>query len=69
MEKPLDSPLTIDATIHEAVMALPHHERRDRAKAMAAMGNYLHDDDEGKQEAQMKRIKRRAKSAKQAARK
>ncbi len=50
-------------------MALPHHERRDRAKAMAAMGNYLHDDDEGKQEAQMKRIKRRAKSAKQAARK
>ena len=36
---------------------------------MAAMGNYLHDDDEGKQEAQMKRIKRRAKSAKQAARK
>src|SRR6266446_1210904 len=28
--------------------------------AMAAMGNYLHDDDEGKQDAQMKRIKRRA---------
>ena len=37
--------------------------------SMAAMGNYLHDDDEGKQEAQMKRIKRRAKSAKRAARK
>jgi hypothetical protein len=27
----------------------------------AAMGNYLHDDDEGKQDAQMKRMKRRAK--------
>jgi len=28
--------------------------------SMAAMGNYLHDDDEGKQDGQMKRIKRRA---------
>jgi hypothetical protein len=35
----------------------------------AAMGNYLHDDEEGKQEAQIKRIKQRAKSAKQEARK
>jgi hypothetical protein len=35
----------------------------------AAMGNYLHDDDEGKQEAQIKRVERRAKSAKQEARK
>jgi hypothetical protein len=25
----------------------------------AAMGNYLHDDDEGEQDAQMKRMKRR----------
>src|SRR5258705_6185867 len=31
-EKPLNSPLTIDATIHEAVMALPPDKRRDRAK-------------------------------------
>ncbi len=34
----------------------------------AAMAHYLHDDDENKQDAQAKRIKRRAKSAKQAAR-
>jgi signal transduction histidine kinase len=33
------------------------------------MGNYLHDDDEGKRETQIKRIKRRAKSAMQEARK
>jgi hypothetical protein len=32
----------------------------------AAMAHYLHDDDEAKQDAQMKRIKRRAKHAKQA---
>ena len=32
----------------------------------AAMAHYLHDDDEAKQDAQMKRIKRRAKLAKQA---
>jgi hypothetical protein len=32
----------------------------------AAMAHYLHDDDEAKQGAQMKRIKRRAKLAKQA---
>jgi len=30
-EKPLDSPLTISAKIHEAVMALTPEERRDRA--------------------------------------
>jgi hypothetical protein len=36
-EKPLDSPLTIDAEIHEAVMALPPDERRDRAKVNAAV--------------------------------
>ena len=30
----------------------------------AAMGNYLHDDDQGKQDAQMKRMKRRAKYSK-----
>src|SRR6266403_4730531 len=35
-EKPVDSPLTIDATIHEAVMALPPDERRDRAKVNEA---------------------------------
>jgi hypothetical protein len=27
-EKPLDSPLTIDAEIHEAVMALPARPRK-----------------------------------------
>ena len=32
----------------------------------AAMGNYLHDDDEGEQDAQIKRIKRRGNSAEQA---
>ena len=31
-EKPVDSPLMIDADIHDAVMALPPDERRDRAK-------------------------------------
>jgi hypothetical protein len=35
-EKPLDSPLTISAEIHEAVMALPPEERRDRAKVNEA---------------------------------
>ena len=35
-EKPLDSMLTIDAAIHDAVMALPPDERRDRAKINAA---------------------------------
>jgi hypothetical protein len=30
-EKPLDSMLTIDAAIHDAVMTLPPDERRDRA--------------------------------------
>jgi hypothetical protein len=32
----------------------------DQGSTTAAMGNYLHDDDEGKQDAQMKRMKRRA---------
>jgi hypothetical protein len=36
-EKPLDSPLTIDAAIHEAVMALPPEERRDRVKVNEAV--------------------------------
>src|SRR5258706_9687219 len=35
-EKPLDSPLTIDAEIHDAVMALPPDERCDRAKVNEA---------------------------------
>ena len=33
----LDSPLTIDADIHDAVMALPPDERRDRAKVNEAV--------------------------------
>jgi hypothetical protein len=36
-EKPLDSPLIIDAEMHEAVMALPPDERRDRAKVNGAV--------------------------------
>ena len=35
--KPLDGPLTIDAEIHEAVMAPPPDERRDRAKVNEAV--------------------------------
>ena len=34
--------------------------------SVAAMANYLHDDDEGKQEAQIKRIKRRKRASKRA---
>jgi hypothetical protein len=36
-EKPVDSMLMIDAEIHEAVMALPPDERRDRAKVNEAV--------------------------------
>src|SRR6266436_2525033 len=36
-DKPLDSPLTISAEIHDAVMALPPDERRDRAKVNEAV--------------------------------
>jgi hypothetical protein len=32
--KPLDSSLTLDTAIHDAVMALPREERLDRAKSM-----------------------------------
>jgi hypothetical protein len=35
--KPHHSPLTIDAAIHEAVMALPPDERHDRAKVNEAV--------------------------------
>jgi hypothetical protein len=40
-EKPLDSPLTIDAEIHDAVMALQPDERRDRAKVNEAVRDGL----------------------------
>jgi hypothetical protein len=40
-EKSLDSPLTIDAYIHDAVMALPPDERRDREKVTAAVRDGL----------------------------
>jgi hypothetical protein len=40
-EKPLDSTLTISAEIHEAVMALPPEERRDRDKINAAVRDGL----------------------------
>jgi len=36
-EKPVDSTLPIDAAIHDAVMALPPTERRDRAKVNEAV--------------------------------
>src|SRR5437588_5793795 len=35
-EKPVDSMLTVDAEIHDAVMALPPDERRDREKVNEA---------------------------------
>jgi len=38
---PLDSPLMIDAEIHEAVMALPPDERRDRTKVNEAVRDGL----------------------------
>jgi hypothetical protein len=40
-DKPLESPLTISAEIHEAVMALPPEERRDRDKVNAAVRDRL----------------------------
>ena len=36
-EKPLNSMLMIDSAIHDAVMALPPDERRDRAKVNEAV--------------------------------
>jgi hypothetical protein len=36
-DKPVDSPLTIDAAIHDAVMALSPEERRDRVKVNEAV--------------------------------
>jgi len=36
-DKAVDSMLTIDAAIHDAVMALPPDERRDREKVNAAV--------------------------------
>jgi hypothetical protein len=40
-EKPLDSMLTIDAAIHEAVTALPLDKRHDRAKVNEAVRDGL----------------------------
>jgi hypothetical protein len=40
-EKPVDSPLTISAEIHDAVMALPPEERRDRTKVNEAVRDGL----------------------------
>ena len=37
VEKPIDSMLTIDAAIRDAIMALPPDERRDRAKVNKAV--------------------------------
>ena len=43
-EKPVDSLLTIDGAIHDAVMALPPVERRDRAKVNEAVRRAIPDD-------------------------
>jgi len=40
-EKPVDSMLTIDAAIRDAIMALPPDERRDRAKVNKAVRESL----------------------------
>ncbi|OMI00028.1 hypothetical protein BSN85_35030 [Bradyrhizobium brasilense] len=40
-EKPLDSPLTIPAEIHNPVMQLAPKDRLDRAKVNAAVANYV----------------------------
>jgi hypothetical protein len=40
-EKPVDSTLTIDAAIHDAVVALPPDERRDRTKINEAVRDCL----------------------------
>ena len=40
-EKPVDSILTIPVEIHDAVMALPPDERRDRAKVNEAVRDGL----------------------------
>jgi hypothetical protein len=42
-EKPVDSMLMIDAAIHDAVMALPPDERRDRAKVNEAVRKLARD--------------------------
>lgn len=40
-DKPLESELTIDSTIHHAVTAMPIEDRRDRAKVNAAVARAL----------------------------
>lgn len=40
-EKPIDSHLTLDAEIHDAVMALPPDERRDRSLVNQAVRDGL----------------------------
>jgi hypothetical protein len=38
--------------------------KKGQWSSMTAMANYAHDDDEGKQDAEMKRIRRRKQAAK-----
>jgi hypothetical protein len=45
-EKPLNSYLTIPAEIHEAVMALPEEDRRDRDRVNEAVRNAIRPDRE-----------------------
>ena len=42
-KKPLDSPLTIPAELHRAVMELSPEDRRDRAKVNEAAGRAVSD--------------------------
>ncbi|MET3304437.1 hypothetical protein [Bradyrhizobium diazoefficiens] len=42
-EKPLDSPLTIPAELHRAVMELSPEDRRDRAKVNQAAARAVSD--------------------------
>lgn len=42
-EKPLDSPLTIPAELHRAVMELSPEDRRDRAKVNEVAGRAVSD--------------------------
>jgi hypothetical protein len=45
-EKPLDSPLTIPAEIHHAVMSMPPEARHDRARVNEAVRQAMETSDE-----------------------
>ena len=39
--KPIDSRLMLDGRIYNPIMALPEHQRRDRAKVNEAVARYV----------------------------